>query len=80
MQNIIKKSNWHKTNPDLACIARQFLGWVCKAIKVGEGKKTARRLGGHRESFSFSRGRSRAFAASPLSIAFDKMAMLRYLI
>lgn len=45
MQNIIKKYNWHKTNPDLACIAQQFLGWACKAIKAGEGTETARRLG-----------------------------------
>ena len=45
MQNIIKKSNWHKTNPDLACVARQFLGWACKATKAREGRETMRRLG-----------------------------------
>ena len=45
MQNIIKKSNWHKTSPDLACVARQFLGWACKATKAREGRETSRRLG-----------------------------------
>lgn len=34
MQNIIKKSNWHKTNPDLAHVAWQFFVWARKAIKA----------------------------------------------
>ena len=53
MQNIIKKSNWHKTNPDLACVARQFLGWACKAIKAREGRETLRRLGEGARKFLF---------------------------
>ena len=46
-------------------------GWAHKVIKGGEGRETARRLGATR-GFYF-------FAASPLSSASDKTAMIRWL-
>ena len=46
--------------------------WACKAIKAGEGRETARRLG--REQ----RETSRAFAALPFSSACDRLTQAKF--